>query len=126
MRIMPPARTPRLASICLCSGPAWNVTATASGVSGGSTALFLARRSPFKWWRQAPAVRHARNVTFMLDRLGDAGSTGPPANHEPRGRLIQRLFGQHRRVVGSAGAEQPALMIVGDAGGGDVGVEHFR
>ena len=45
--------------------------------------MFLARRSPFKWWRQAPAVRHARNVT--ADRPGDAGSTGPPANHEPCG-----------------------------------------
>ena len=62
-----------------------------------------------------------RAKSVVADRRDDAGRRGAPADHAPGVGLSHRLLGQHGRVVPWAGAKQPALAILGDAGCVDVG-----
>jgi hypothetical protein len=55
----------------------------------------------------------------------DAGRGCPPADHAPGVRLCHRLLGQLGGAKTRAGAEQPALAVLGDARGGDFGVQRF-
>jgi hypothetical protein len=66
-----------------------------------------------------------RAKRVVADRRHDARGCRPPADHAPGVFLPHRLFGQHGGGVSRAGAEQPALAIFGDAGGGDVSVQCF-
>ena len=47
------------------------------------------------------------------------------ADHTPGVSLRHRLLGQHGRSVPRAGAKQPALAVLGDAGGIDVGAQRL-
>src|ERR1700726_4590787 len=59
------------------------------------------------------------------DRLRNAGSRGPSADHPPGIRLAHRLVGEQAAVVTPRRAEQPTLTILGDAGRIDVSVERL-
>src|SRR5271166_1469701 len=66
-----------------------------------------------------------RTERVIADRRMNADSNGPPADHAPGVGLRHRLVGQHGRAVPRAGAEQPTLTILGNAGRSDVGVQRF-
>jgi long-chain acyl-CoA synthetase len=66
--------------------------------------------------------RRAKRV--IADRRHDVCRRGTPADHASGVGLRHRLLGQHGGAVSRAGAEQPALAVLGDAGG-DVSVQRF-
>jgi hypothetical protein len=68
------------------------------------------------------AVREVGGDTCRTKRvaanfLGDPGRRGAPADHPPGIRLAHRLLGQLVAAVATAGTEQPAFAIFGEAGG---------
>ena len=66
-----------------------------------------------------------RPKTVVADRRHDAGGFGSPPHHAPGVRLIHRLLGQHRRAMSLRRAEQPALLVVGDACRRDISVKRL-
>ena len=66
-----------------------------------------------------------RAERVIADRGKDAGGDRAPSDHAPGIRLVYRLFGEHGGVVSAAGAEQPALAVLADAGRGNIGVQRL-
>ena len=59
----------------------------------------------------------------VADWRHDAGGKSPPAHHAPGVRLSHRRIGQQDTLMAAAGAEHPALLVLGDAGRGNVGMQ---
>lgn len=75
------------------------------------------------------AVREVRGNAgrppgVVADRGEDAGLPCPPADHLPGVHPVEPLFGEDARAS-THRPEQRALLVLTDAGRGDVGVEHL-
>jgi len=62
----------------------------------------------------------------VADRRNDAGGKSALAHHPPSVGLNHRLLGECGAQVSAAAAEEEALLVLTDAGRGNVGVYRLR